>query len=150
MCTKFACGAYRDSCGLLSSAPFSPIRGLSESSNRGVIRVAKKPAIQRIKELDEERAHLLKEARDEVLKLRKEIDFSGAKNITGDRLALALISVFRTLVGEWSKKGVFSQKEVVTSIQETETLHRQAGDPNNLADAIHTLGLLFQGAPHSR
>lgn len=107
-------------------------------------------AIERIKALDAERASLVKEARGEVLELRKKIDLPGAKNLPGgDQLALALISVFRTLVGELSKKGVFSQKEVAMSIQEMETLHRQAGGPHNLADAIHALGLLFQGSPGS-
>jgi hypothetical protein len=71
---------------------------------------------------------------------------TGAQKIPGDRLVLALISVFRTLVAELSRKGIIDPDEFVARVQETAILHRQAGDPNNLADAIHALSIHLQGS----
>jgi len=59
--------------------------------------------------------------------------------IPGDRLVLALISVLRTLILELSKRGVLDADEFVTILQQTAIAHREAGDPNNLADAIHAV-----------
>jgi hypothetical protein len=69
------------------------------------------------------------------------------KKIPGDRLVLALISAFRTLVFELSRKGVIDQDEFIAKLQETAITHRGAGDPNNLADAIHALSIHLQGSP---
>jgi hypothetical protein len=44
------------------------------------------------------------------------------KKIPGDRLVLALISAFRTLVFELSRKGVINQDEFISMLQETVTL----------------------------
>ena len=62
-----------------------------------------------------------------------------AKEISGDRLLLAMVSVIRTLVLELSKKGIMDSEEFVTLLQKKAIAHRQAGDPNNLADAIHAI-----------
>ena len=59
--------------------------------------------------------------------------------IPPDRLLLALISVVRTLVLELSKKGVLDANEFVTALQDIAIAHRETGDPNNLADAIHMI-----------
>ena len=69
------------------------------------------------------------------------------KKIPGDRLVLALISAFRTLVFELSRKGVINQDEFISMLQETAITHREHGDPNNLADAIHALSIHLQGSP---
>ena len=62
-----------------------------------------------------------------------------SKKIPGDRLVLAMISVMRTLIHELSERGVMDQDEFVTKLQSIAIAHREAGDPNNLADAIHAL-----------
>jgi hypothetical protein len=67
--------------------------------------------------------------------------------ITGDRLVLALISAFRTLVFELSRRGVIYRDEFIGMLQETAITHREHGDPNNLADAIHALSVHLQGMP---
>ena len=59
--------------------------------------------------------------------------------VPGDKLVLALISAFRTLVLELSKRGVLDAEEFATVLQQTAAAHRDAGDPNKLADAIHAL-----------
>jgi hypothetical protein len=59
--------------------------------------------------------------------------------IPGDRLVLATISVLRTLVLELSRRGVLDKDEFVHIIQQTAIEHREAGDPNNHADAIHAI-----------
>ncbi len=61
------------------------------------------------------------------------------KKIPGDRLVLALISVVRTLIVELSEKGLMDSQEFVAKLQELATAHRDAGDPNNLADAIRAI-----------
>jgi hypothetical protein len=60
-------------------------------------------------------------------------------SIPPDRLLLALISVVRTLVLDLSKKGVLDADEFVLELQQVAITHREAGDPNNLADAIHAI-----------
>ena len=66
------------------------------------------------------------------------------KKIPGDRLVLALISAFRTLVFDLSRKGLIDQNEFVAMLQETAVTHREHGDPNNLADAIHAISVHLQ------
>jgi hypothetical protein len=67
--------------------------------------------------------------------------------IPGDRLVLGMISVFRTLVVELSKNGVIDLDEFVTTVQETAVAHRETGDPNNLADAIHAISIHLGSVP---
>ena len=62
-----------------------------------------------------------------------------SKKVRGDKLVLALISAFRTLVLQLSKNGVIDQHEFVVLLQQTAIAHREGGDPNELADAIHAL-----------
>ena len=66
--------------------------------------------------------------------------------IPPDRLLLALISVVRTLVLELSRKGVLDANEFVTALQDIAIAHRETGDPNNLADAIHMISEHLQEA----
>jgi hypothetical protein len=61
------------------------------------------------------------------------------EKIPGDRLVLGLISVVRTLVVELSKRDVIDADEFVTILEESAIAHRESGDPNNLAAAIHAL-----------
>jgi hypothetical protein len=68
------------------------------------------------------------------------------KGIRGDRLVLATISVLRTLVVELSRRGLLDQSEFVALVQETASAHREAGDPNNLADAIHAISEHLEGS----
>lgn len=69
------------------------------------------------------------------------------KKIPGDRLVLALISAFRALVFDLSRRGVIDQDEFIAMLQQTAITHRETGDPNNLADAIHALSIHLQGMP---
>lgn len=62
-----------------------------------------------------------------------------AKKIPGDRLVLATISVLRTLVHELSARGVMDPDEFVTKLQTIAVAHRETGNANNLADAIHAI-----------
>jgi hypothetical protein len=62
-----------------------------------------------------------------------------AKNIRADRYLLALISAFRTLAILLDKRGALSLDELVLTLKQTAAEHRTAGDPNNLADAIHAI-----------
>ena len=63
-----------------------------------------------------------------------------ASKVRGDRLVLALVSVLRSLVLELSRRGVMDAQEFVSLVQQTAIAHREAGDPNQLADAIHLIG----------
>ena len=54
-------------------------------------------------------------------------------------MVLALISVMRTLVLELSRRNVIDADEFVSIVQQTAIAHRESGDPNNLADAIHAI-----------
>jgi hypothetical protein len=67
-----------------------------------------------------------------------------SEKIPGDRLVLATISVLRTLIFELSRKGVIDPDEFIQLVQQTAITHRQAGDANNLADAIHALSIHLQ------
>jgi hypothetical protein len=69
-----------------------------------------------------------------------------AEKIPDDRLVLALISVLRTLIFELSKKGIIDPDEFVQLVQQTAIAHRETGDPNNLADAIHALSFHLQSS----
>ena len=69
------------------------------------------------------------------------------QKIPGDRLVLALISAFRTLIFDLSRRGIIDQDEFVSLLQQTAIAHREDGDPNNLADAIHALSIHLQGSP---
>ncbi len=62
-----------------------------------------------------------------------------SKKIPGDRLVLAMISVLRTLILDLSARGIMNHEEFATKPQTIATAHREAGDPNNLADAIHAI-----------
>jgi hypothetical protein len=59
--------------------------------------------------------------------------------VRGDRLVLAQLSVFRTLVMELSKRGLLDADEFVAIVQQTAIAHRDSGDPQGLADAIHLI-----------
>jgi len=63
------------------------------------------------------------------------------RKIPADRLLFATISVLRTLVLNLSKRGVIDLDEFIEMVQETAVAHRETGDPNNLADAIHVISL---------
>jgi hypothetical protein len=62
-----------------------------------------------------------------------------SEKIPGDRLVMALISVFRTLILELSKRNLIDADEFASIVQQTAIAHREAGDPNNLANAIHAI-----------
>jgi hypothetical protein len=62
-----------------------------------------------------------------------------SQKIPGDRLLLALISAYRTLAVLLDKRGVLSLDELVLALQQMAAAHRDTGDPNNLADAIHAI-----------
>jgi hypothetical protein len=77
---------------------------------------------------------------------RREVAVSKAK-ISGDRLVLALISAFRTLVFELSRRGLIDRHEFIAMLQETAITHRVHGDPNNLAAAIDAISVHLQSMP---
>jgi hypothetical protein len=51
------------------------------------------------------------------------------------------LSAFRTLVLQLSKKGALDLDQYVTALQQTAAKHRQTGDPNDLANAIHAISV---------
>lgn len=61
------------------------------------------------------------------------------EKIRGDRLVLAMLSIMRTLILDLSKRGVLDADEFISQLQEIAITHREAGDPNQLADAIHAI-----------
>jgi hypothetical protein len=63
------------------------------------------------------------------------------QRIPGDGLVLGLISAFRSLVLHLSEKGALDLDEYVTELQQIAAEHRQTGDPNNLANAIHAISM---------
>jgi hypothetical protein len=67
--------------------------------------------------------------------------------IPGDRLVIATLSVLRTLVMELSRNGVIDRDHFVTLVEQVAAGHRESGDPNNLANAIHAVGQLIAEAP---
>jgi hypothetical protein len=72
------------------------------------------------------------------------------QKIPGDRLVLGMLSAFRTLVWALSKNGVIDLDEYVTALQQTAAEHRQLGDPNNLANAIHAISMHILSSEGSR
>jgi hypothetical protein len=62
-----------------------------------------------------------------------------AKKIPGDRLVLAMISVLRTLILDLASRGIMDHAEFAAKLQTIAIAHREAGDPNNLADAIYAI-----------
>jgi hypothetical protein len=70
-----------------------------------------------------------------------EVLMEPAQKIPGDRLVLGMLSAFRTLVLTLAEKEVIGLDEYVTALQQTAAEHRQTGDPNNLADAIHAISM---------
>jgi hypothetical protein len=66
------------------------------------------------------------------------------RKIPADRLLFAVISVLRTLVLDLSKRGVIDLDEFIETIQQIAATHRETGDPNNLADAIHVISMHLQ------
>lgn len=73
-----------------------------------------------------------------------------SEKIPGDRLVLAMISVLRTLIFDLSRKGVIDADEFILMVQQTAITHRESGDPNNLADAIHALSIHLQSSLPNR
>lgn len=67
--------------------------------------------------------------------------------IPGDRLVLGMLSVLRTLVMELSNNGVLDRDHFILVVEQIATAHREAGDPNDLADAIHAISELIAAAP---
>jgi hypothetical protein len=61
------------------------------------------------------------------------------KKIPADRLLFALISAYRTLAILLNRRGALDLDELVLALQQTAATHRETGDPNNLADAIHII-----------
>jgi len=52
---------------------------------------------------------------------------------------LATISVLRTLILDLSARGMMDHAEFATNLQTIAIAHREAGDSNNLADAVHAI-----------
>jgi hypothetical protein len=67
--------------------------------------------------------------------------------IPGDRLVLGMLSAVRTLVLLLAKNGAIDLDEYVTFLQQIAAEHRQTGDPNNLANAIHATSIHIQASP---
>ena len=66
-----------------------------------------------------------------------------SKKIPGDRLVLGMLSAFRTMAILLDKRGVLPLDELVLALQQITSTHRETGDPNNLADAIHAISQLL-------
>jgi hypothetical protein len=58
-----------------------------------------------------------------------------------------MLSVLRTLVMELSRTGALDRDHFVVLVQQIAATHREAGDPNNLADAIHAISMHLTAAP---
>jgi hypothetical protein len=76
-----------------------------------------------------------------------EVLMEPAQKIPGDRLVLGMLSAFRTLVLILSKNGAIDIDEYVTALQQTAATHRESGDPNNLANAIHAISVQMLSSP---
>jgi hypothetical protein len=76
----------------------------------------------------------------------REVKLAKPKKIPADRLLFATISVLRTLVLDLARRGVIDLEEFVTMVQQIAATHRETGDPNNLADAMHAISLHLQGS----
>jgi hypothetical protein len=66
-----------------------------------------------------------------------------SKKIPGDRLVLGMLSAFRTMAILLDKRQVLPLDQLVLALQQTASAHRETGDPNNLADAIHAISQLL-------
>lgn len=67
-------------------------------------------------------------------------------NIPPDRLLLGLISVVRTLVLDLSRRGVIDAQDFISMLEEIAVTHREAGDPNRLADVIDAISRHLAGS----
>jgi hypothetical protein len=72
------------------------------------------------------------------------------REVRGDKLVLATISVLRTLVFELHKAGVIEIASLLAKIDDSIAAHREHGDPNQLADAIEVIGIGGRYHQHSR
>ena len=61
-------------------------------------------------------------------------------------MVLGLLSAFRTLVLELSRKGAIDAREFASVLKETALTHREGGDPNNLANAIDAIAEQITGS----
>jgi hypothetical protein len=61
------------------------------------------------------------------------------KRIPADRLLFALISAYRTPAIMLNRRGALNLDELILALEQTAAAHRETGDPNNLADAIHAI-----------
>jgi hypothetical protein len=61
------------------------------------------------------------------------------KTIPADRFLFALLSAYRTLALLLSRRGALDLNELILALQQTAAIHRESGDPNNLADAINAI-----------
>lgn len=59
--------------------------------------------------------------------------------IRGDKLVLATMSVLRTLIVELDRAGAMNVDTFLAALDDTVAAHRQAGDANQLADAIEAI-----------
>jgi hypothetical protein len=73
----------------------------------------------------------------------KELPMEPTPKIPGDRMVLGMLSAFRTLVVLLDKNGAIDLDEYVTALQQIAAEHRKTGDPNNLANAIHSISTLI-------
>jgi hypothetical protein len=64
--------------------------------------------------------------------------------VPGDRLVLATISVLRTLVDQLASTGAMDQDVFIERLHQIAASHREAGDPNNLANAIGLISEHFE------
>lgn len=99
----------------------------------------KRSALQKIETLERERAALLKEARDEMRKLKR------ARRVSSDQLVQAIISVSRMWI-EGGPKEIRTEDQVLDFIEALRKRHESAGDPQKLADAVEALGVLYRRA----
>jgi hypothetical protein len=61
------------------------------------------------------------------------------KKIPASSFLFAMLSAYRTLALLLDKRGVLQLDELILALQQTAAAHRESGDPNNLADAIHAI-----------
>jgi hypothetical protein len=71
--------------------------------------------------------------------LAQEATMATKSKVRGDKLVIAMLSVMRTLIIELDKAGAVDLHALLSAIDDTAALHRQHGDPNQLADAIEAI-----------
>lgn len=59
--------------------------------------------------------------------------------IRGDKFVLATVSVLRTLIVELDRAGAMRVDAFLGAVDDSVAAHREAGDPNQLADAIQAI-----------